>query len=386
MRIAQMLDTLNWGGAQKMQLFLIKSLRPLGINVTVVNLDHSPASPLLADLQVAGARVVTFPFPQLFSPISFLKLIGFLRRERFDLLHGYLTYSNILGSLAGRLSGTPFLGSFRNAGYDSSRISARRAKLESFCLRHFADGILANGYAVADFGHQQVGDDVSIDVLPNAVDVNSIPQLSRDEKQILRRELVGDADRILILSVGRLTPQKGFDYLLQAFARVHEKHPNAALVIAGEGRQRDSLTAQILSLRLEGHAFLLGQRDDAPRLLAVADVYVNSSLLEGTPVSVLEAMAAGLPIVAASVGDTPYLLENDSGILVPPSDPEKMAESLINLLSDSAQRDSLGKSARARAQKVYSPQTWTRNLLNFYSKFTPNAKSYLQKPGEVTHA
>lgn len=385
MRIAQMLDALNWGGAQKMQLFLVQSLRPLGIDVTVISLDHSPASPLPADLQAVGARVVTVPFPRLFSPISFLKLIGFLRRERFDLLHGYLTYSNIVGSLAGQLSGTPFFGSFRNAGYDSSRVSARRSKIESFCLRHFADGIIANGYAVADFGHQQVGDDVSIDVLPNAVDVNIIPQLSRDEKQSLRRELVGDADRIIILSVGRLTSQKGFDHLLQAFARVHAKHPRAALVIAGAGRLLESLAAQIRSLGLDGHAFLLGQRDDVPRLLAVTDIYANSSLLEGTPVSVLEAMAAGLPIVGTSVGDTSHLLGSDSGILIPPAQPEALAAALTDLLDNPKQRAALGLAARARVQKEFSPRAWARNLLALYSKLAPSAKDYLKKLDEVEH-
>ena len=386
MRIAQMLDTLNWGGAQKMQLFLVQSLRPLGIDVTVISLNHSPASPLPADLQAAGARVVTFPFPQLFSPLSFLKLIGFLRRERFDLMQGYLTYSNILGSLAGRLSGTPFFGSFRNAGYDPTRISARRAKLESYCLRHFADGIIANGYAVADFGHQQIGDDTPIDVLPNAVDVNVIPQLSRDEKQSLRRELIGDADRTLILSVGRLTPQKGFGHLLQAFARVREKYPNAALVIAGTGRLLDSLTQQIHALGLDGHAFLLGQRDDVPRLLAVADIYVNSSLLEGTPVSVLEAMAAGLPIVATSVGDTPHLLDSDSGILVSPAQPEALAEALAELLDNPKRRFALGHATRTRVEKEYSPQAWTHNLLTLYSKLAPSMGDYLRKLDEAEHA
>ncbi len=386
MRIAQMLDTLNWGGAQKMQLFLVQSLRPLGVEVTIISLNHLPDSPLPAQLQTAGARVETFPFPRLFSPLSFFKLIGFLRRERFDLLHGYLTYSNILGSLAGRLSGTPFFGSFRNAGYDSARISARRARLESFCLRHFADGIIANGYAVADFGHQQVGENVSMDVLPNAVDVNIIPQLSRDEKQTLRRELVGDADRILILSVGRLTPQKGFDHLLQAFARMREKHPRAALVIAGTGRLLESLAAQIRVLGLDGHAFLLGRRDDVPRLLAAADVYVNSSVLEGTPVSVLEAMAAGLPIAATSVGDTPHLLDSDSGILVPPAHPEALADALTSLLDNPKRRAALGLAARARVQKEYSPQAWTRNLLKLYAKLAPSANATLKKLDEAKHA
>lgn len=383
MRIAQMLDTLSWGGAQKMQLFLVQSLCPLGVDVTIISLDAAPDSPLPAQLEAAGARLVTFPFPRFFSPISFFNLVTYLRRERFDFVHGYLTYGNILGSLAGRLSGTPFLGSYRNAGYDPKRINARRAKVEAFCLRHFADGILANGYAVAEFGHRQVGADVSIDVLPNAVDVNIIPQLSRDEKQSLRRELTGDASRPLLLSVGRLTPQKGFDYLLQAFARVHAKHPNAALVIAGDGRELESLAAQIQSLGLDDHAFLLGQRDDAPRLLAVADIYINSSLMEGAPVSVLEAMAAGLPIVATSVGDTPHLLKSDAGILVPPAQEEQLADTLIILLSDSTRRETIGRNAHARVQTDYSPQAWTRNLLKFYSKFTPNAQPILQK---VEHA
>lgn len=184
---------------------------------------------------------------------------------------------------------------------------------------------------------------------------------------------------MLLLSVGRLTPQKGFEHLLKAFALVHEIHPTVALAIAGDGRELEPLAAQIHSLGLDGHAFLLGQRDDVPRLLAAADIYVNSSLLEGTPVSVLEAMAVGLPIVATSVGDTSHLLEGDAGILVPPAESEKLADALIGLLSNSVRQAALGKSARARAQKEYSPQAWTRNLLKFYSKFTPNAKPILQK-------
>lgn len=366
-----------------MQLFLVRSLCPLGIDVTVISLNHSSASPLPADLQAAGARVVTFPFPKLFSPFAFAHLTRFLRRERFDLLHGYLTYSNIVGSLAARLSGTPFLGSFRNTGYDSSRTRAGRAKLEAFCLRHFADGILANGYAVADFGRRQVGEDIAIDVLPNAVDINIIPQFSPSQKTALRRDLVGDAERPLILSVGRLTPQKGFEHLIQAFARVRETHPSAALVIAGDGRQRESLAAQIRALGLAGHAFLLGQRDDVPRLLAVADIYVNSSLLEGMPVSVLEAMAAGLPIAATSVGDTPYVLDADSGVLVPPAQPEALASALTALLDDPKRRAALGVAARRRVQAQYSPQAWTRGLLTFYAKCTSRAEPYLEKLNEA---
>ena len=115
MRIVQILDTLLIGGAQKMQVFLAQSLQPLGIELTVVNLSHYGEPSLVSQLEAAGVRIVDFPFPRLFSPISFFRLVKFLRQEKFDLVHAYLTYSNIVGSLAGRLTGIPVIASLRNA-------------------------------------------------------------------------------------------------------------------------------------------------------------------------------------------------------------------------------------------------------------------------------
>jgi glycosyltransferase involved in cell wall biosynthesis len=372
MQIAQMLDTLYWGGAQKMQLFLVETLRPLGIELTVISLSDSSNLPVAAKLQEAGARVVTFPFPKLFSPGSFLKLVNFLRVEKFDLLHAYLTYSNIVGSLAGALTGTPTIASLRNADFEHKGYTPQREFIETFSMRHIATRVMANGLVVADFARERMKGQRPIDIIPNAVDF--VPAIPESERRALREEITGNANRPFVLSVGRLTAAKGFPDLLEAFSTVREQFPAAALVIAGGGTLLDELKLQIERLHLQGQVFLLGRRNDVPRLLASADIYVNSSHWEGTPVSVLEAMAAGLPIVATKVGESPHLLDEGAGVLVSPHQPQELAAALIGLLASPEKCAQLGPSARERMGRYYSRETWRKSLLDLYAQITPKAK------------
>lgn len=376
MRIVQMIDTLNWGGAQKMQLFQAHMLCPMGIESTVISLKKAPNSTLPADLLAAGASVITFPFPRLFSPGSFIRLVNYLRKQRFDLIHAHLAYANIIGSFAGYLSGTPVIASLRSAGYNPRYHRARRLFMENLAMRYFADRVMANGYTVAEYGRERLGGR-EIDVLPNAVDL--IDPLSDRERRGIREEIVGDANRPLILSVGRLTLPKGFPDLLQAFALVREHFPQAALAIAGGGTLTEQLKSQIEDLGLEGDAFLLGLRNDVPRLLAAGDIYANASHWEGTPVSVMEAMAAGLPVLATAVGDTPRILASGTGVLVEPNNPQGLAEGIIQLLEDPVKRRRLGEAARMRIVRNYSREIWRENVLNLYARVTPAAGSYLNK-------
>ena len=224
MRIAQMLDTLRIGGAQKMQIFLTQSLQPLGIEVTVINLRNSANEAVVAELEGAGARVITFPFQRLFSPVSFLKLVRFLRKEKFDLLHVYLTYSNIIGSLAGWLSGAPVIASLRSANFNKENVPVIRIFLENIALKYFARRVTANGYSVAEFGKQRLGK-TPIDVIVNSVDlIEPLPVLERNR---LRQEITGSAERQIILSAGRLVIQKGFLDLVEALHLIVSKYPDA---------------------------------------------------------------------------------------------------------------------------------------------------------------
>lgn len=377
MHIAQMLDTLYWGGAQRMQLFLVETLRPLGIDVTVIDLSDSSDSTVPALLKAAGANVVSFPFDRLFSPGEFLQLVNFLSSQKFDLLHTYLTYSNIVGPLAGKLSGTPVIASIRSADFEFKEYNLGRKTLETFVLRHFADRIMLNGKAVAEFTRKRLGNSRQLDIVTNAVDVP--PTLAEIDRSRLRAELIGSEIHTLILSVGRLSSAKGFFDLLEAFAAVHNLFPSTALVIAGGGALFDELQNRIYKLGLENHVFLLGARNDILQLMAVADIYVNSSHWEGTPVSVLEAMSAGLPIVATNVGENSYLLESNAGMVVPSKSPSALASALCILIESAELRDKYGRTALERVRTHYNRRIWRRQLLELYAFLTPKALGYIDR-------
>jgi len=374
MRIAQMLDTLHFGGAQQMQIFLVQSLRPLGIEVTVINLGSSTNQSILSQLEASGARVVNFPFDGMFRPVSFLKLVHFLRAEQFDLLHAYLTYSNTIGSFAGWLSGIPVIASVRNAGYNSKTVPMRRLLIENVAMKYFARRVTANGFSVGEFAKQRLGDKM-IDIIVNSVDLNN--DLASDERIDLRKQMTGSPDGIIVFSAGRLVHQKGFVDLIDAFHAIHSKYSGASLVIAGSGQLESELRSRVNELGLQERVFFLGFRNDVHRLMQAADIYVNSSYWEGTPVSVLEAMASGLPIIATAVGENPYLLDENCGILVPPKDPSQLSSALDRLLSSPEDRMALGAAARRKVEHSYSRETWRNTLLHIYAQVTPLAAPYL---------
>jgi glycosyltransferase involved in cell wall biosynthesis len=184
----------------------------------------------------------------------------------------------------------------------------------------------------------------------------------------VRTELVGDDSRPLLISVGRLTPQKGGSDLLTAFAHVCETHPEAALIIVGDGSDLETLAEQIKALGLTNHAWLLGARSDVPRLLAASDLYVSASLFEGLPVAMLEAMAAGLPVAATDAGDVPLVVTPHAGVVVPRGEPMRLAQAFEQLLNNRKQLPEMGRAAREHVALHYSPAAWLDQLLTLYSE------------------
>lgn len=373
-KILQIIDLLQWGGAQKMQVFLAEQLNSHDVELTVVSLNASNGSPVPEYLRQRGARVVIFPFPKFLSIRSFFKLLDFVRREKFDLIHTHLTYANIFGTIIGRLTGTPVIASLRTAGYDPRYHRPGRQFIETVTVKYGANRIMANGHAVAELGRKRFAPR-EIDILVNAIDLPS--PLADEERIALRRELVGDPSRPIVISVGRLDLPKGFPDLIRSFAAVRQANPRAALVIAGDGPMSGELDALVRDLHLEGTVFLLGQRNDVPRLLEAGDLYVSSSHWEGLPVSILEAMASGLPVLATAVGDIPHVVIPETGMIIPPRQPKQMAERIIFLLSDLEKLEAMGVTARSHIQRNYSPGIWVHKLLNLYAGVCPKTSALL---------
>ena len=192
-------------------------------------------------------------------------------------------------------------------------------------------------------------------VIPTAVDAGAVPQARHD----------GSPPRVI--TVGRLAAPKDPVTLVRALARVHGSPFTATIV--GDGPDRAAVEAEIRAAGLEGVVELAGERHDVPRLLADADVFVLSTRSEGAPLSVLEAMAAGLPVVASAVGGVPEIVaDGATGLLVPPDDAAALAAALEQLLADAALRRRLGAAGRERVRVRFDLAELQRAHLELYAR------------------
>ena len=359
LRVVHAIDSLSTGGAEKLLVTYAQQAAAHGVPATIMALRDKPGAILPHQLADAGAHIDYLPGKGLADLRRSLRLARWLRAERADVLHCHLEYSTILGATAAKLTGVPLVVTLHNTQQD------RWAAIENFVLRHRARCVIAVGRTVAEayaprlHGRQTV-------ILQNPVETQ--PPLSAGEREALRAALVGDTRRPILISVGRLSPQKGYSDLLEAMALLRATHPEAFLIVAGTGRLREQLEAQVRDCNLGSNMRLLGVREDIPQLLRAADVYVNASLWEGLPVSVLEAMAAGLPVAATAVGEVSGILEDGRGVLVPPRQPAELARAIGSLLEDPERGRQLGEAARQYVEKHHRADVWFDELFRIYAE------------------
>jgi glycosyltransferase involved in cell wall biosynthesis len=378
MRVLQLISSLKTGGAQKLQETFVGAVRGRPVELTVASLQADAGSTILEALQAQGQRVVHLPGKKLLDVGRFQKLLRFLRQEKFDVIQSHLTYANILAAAAGRLTGIPVIGTLHNVRIEAKHYHPlREGLMETLALRFGARAVIAVGEQVAEAYRPRLRGQRLV-VIPNAV--APIPPLPAAERLALRRSLTGSTARPLLLAVGRLSVQKGFADLLDAFAEIHAAHPDAFLAIAGAGELQGELTARLEWLGLAGHASLLGGRGDVPQLLRASDIFVSSSLWEGLPIAVLEAMSAGLPVVATQVGEVPFTVVEGTGLLVPPGQPQHLAAALQTLLADSAKREAMGRAALAHVERHHSPGHWLDQHLTLYRDVTRRAGQPVPQP------
>lgn len=174
------------------------------------------------------------------------------------------------------------------------------------------------------------------------------------DRHAARRVLGLDRRAFVIMTVARLDPVKDLPTMLEAFAQVRRGLPAARLVIVGDGPEREALATRAARADLDGSVIFAGYQSDVRTLLPAADLYASSSISEGISITILEAMAAGIPVVATAVGGTPEILSKGGGVLVPSRDPDRFALALFELAGDSARRDALGAAARRRLTEAFT--------------------------------
>jgi glycosyltransferase involved in cell wall biosynthesis len=192
---------------------------------------------------------------------------------------------------------------------------------------------------------------------------------------MVSREKLGleEADMFL-LSIGRLTYQKGHEYLVQAMSEIIKRFPNAKAGICGEGPLHSQLQSQIIELGLSDHVQLMGARVDVSPILASADIFVLPSRWEGLSRALMEAMAAGIPVIATRVdGIKDLITDGVHGLLVPPEDSKSLETSILQLLGDPPMRKKLGAAAREHVRRAHSTEAMCRKHYDLMLGFLRNS-------------
>jgi glycosyltransferase involved in cell wall biosynthesis len=294
----------------------------------------------------------------------FLHLCWVLRRRRIDLIHTNSYVPGNYARLAAAVIGVPLI---VDHWHGFSRLSGKR-RLICRLLGRVTDLSLAVSRGVRDYVIEQCAlDPDRVRVVHNGVDLDRLRR--HRPRDLVRGELGLSKEARAVGLVARLDHWgKGHREFFTALAGIKGRHPLEALIIGG-GRREAEMRQLAESLGLAGRVHFLGQRDDVPDLLAALDLFVLPSHQEGVSLALLEAMAAGLPVIAAAVGGLPEVVaDGESGLLIPAGDPEALAAALERLLGDPEFAAKLGSNARRQVEANYSAERLGREINEIYEE------------------
>ncbi len=368
-RVLRLFSRLNIGGPAIHVILTTAGLDPERYDsLLVVGREGDREGNFLGMAEAKGIPMKIIPtFGRRIDPlrdlITLVRLVGLMRRERPDIVHTHTAKAGALGRLAARLAGVPvvvhtFHGSVFD-GYFGPAVAGFFQWVERMLALGTDTLIAVSERVAADLVERQIAPRNKIEVVPLGLELGRFRdvELRRGE---LRRELGLPLQAQLVGSVGRLVPIKDLTTLLNATVELSVTQPEAILLVVGDGPERPALEMEAQRLGLDSRVRFLGFRDDLERIYADLDVAVNCSLNEGTPVSLIEAMASGVPVLATSVGGTPDLLEEGRlGKLVPPADANALAGGLAEILSGNGR---LAKTA-TRAQRSVTQRFGIERLL-----------------------
>lgn len=365
--VAHFSDSEAFGGTERALLQLVAGLDRARWRPVLLHADAAGARQLAEEAAAIGVPV--HPVPRATSAVrgvtSMPSIARTLRRERATIFHAHQTWSLSCryGIVAAALARVPVRVATAQLFLEMPRLTAidLQHALISRCLdRHIAVSQFVAGRLRERFGVPPE----RIAVIPNAVQLRS--HAPRDAS--LRAELAGDETTPLVLTVARLEAQKGLPFLLEAAAAVRD----AVFVVAGDGPDRAALEAQAAALGVHDRVRFLGHRRDVPALLAVADVFVLPSLTEGFPLSVLEAMHAGVPVVATAAGGTGEIVADGvTGVLVPTADAPALATGIRSLLDDRARAERLAEAARRVVEDRHTTEAMVSATSALYESLLP---------------
>jgi sugar transferase (PEP-CTERM/EpsH1 system associated) len=356
--VLHVITELDIGGAQKALAHLLARLDLQRFSPTVACLYNGDKI-VAEEIRALDVPVINLDMTAKWRWDAFWRLYRLLRRERPTILHTWMFHANIPGRVLGRLAGAPII-------ISSERTMGQESRWRYWLNRitePLTDRVACVSQLVADFVVEKV--DIprhKTIVIPNGIDMRAFDHLPA--RQQARATLRLPSDSMLVGTVARLNPVKRLDVLLQAMASLDD----AYVVIVGDGAERVRLETLSNELGLAERVRFAGQQDDVRPWLAALDVFALTSDWEGMPNAVLEAMAAGLPVIATAVGGTPEVVVDDvTGLLIPPRDPGTLVQAIRHLSRDPDLRRNMGQAGQRRVEQYFSIEETVRKTEALYT-------------------
>jgi glycosyltransferase involved in cell wall biosynthesis len=369
LKVATLVDRLGThGGAERLAVQVAERLDPARFERTLCasrfSVDERASgavAPALAELQDAGVRFLGLDRRSRAELWAWRPLLSLLREEKIDVLHAHKFGSNVWGVLLGRLARVPVVIAHEHSwSYEGQPL---RRLIDHHVIARGSDAFIA----VSREDRRRM---IEIErIAPKDVRFvpNGIPAPPAASGRDVRSELGIAADAPVVGTVGFLVPLKALDVLVRAASQLAPEFPGLKVLVVGEGEERARLEALVAELGLDGTVLLPGHRADVPDVLASFDVAVLCSDSEGSPLSVLEYMEAGKPVVATRVGGVPDLIDDGvHGLLVERRDHAGLADAVASLLRDRERAARIGERARKRRRREFDIEVMVRALEDLY--------------------
>jgi glycosyltransferase involved in cell wall biosynthesis len=366
-RLLQLIDHLGNGGAERLQVTFAAAIDRARFDLHVCTLRPAPGLSITPELRALGVPVTELNQRNSYDIPALASLVSYIRRNRIDIIHTHLLASDVMGRMAGFLTGRPVVSTIHNSREDLDAEPSRRQWLERWTARFMARRLVV----VSALLREEIASWFRLPLervvtIPNGVDIGRFRRGPDFDRQVVRRDLLG-GDYPLVANVARWTVQKDQKTLIDAARIIGESRPDVRFLLVGHGPLHDDLVAQAEALGVGDRIVFAGFRDDVADVLAASDLFVLSSLWEGMPIALLEAMAASCAAVCTDVGGVPQVLqEGVTGLLVPPNDPPALADAILRYVNDPEMRRQHGEAGLRWVEEHYSMQAWVKKLEELY--------------------
>jgi len=367
-RIGMVVNNLDVGGLEKVAVNLIRLLRRAGHDPHLICID-GPGR-MLPEVELEREKVLilkkqgTRLFGRSFDFTMPLAIRKFAVERRLQILHAHnlapLVYAGISARLIARRPRVVY--SEHNQIYSATPSMRRRFR---YYIR-LADHVIAVSHDLKRALAEMAGVTAGVSVVHNGIDAL---RAQHDARLVVRESLGLDHDDFVFGMVAVLSRQKGVTYLLQAAERVLNQTPHARVVIVGDGPLREALTTERDERGLTDRVLFTGYRSDIANVMAAFDVYVQSSLWEGLPIVLLEALASGMPIIATNVGGNPEVVEDGGGgLVVPPANADALAAAMMRVAGDSQLRAGARTTNAAKFIRQFTSEAMLAAHIDVYSR------------------